>query len=303
MRIASLLPSATEIICSLGLLDSLVGVSHECDYPLQVADLPKVTNSFIPENASSREIDSLVREKLKNNKALYSLNESMLEKLKPDLIVTQALCDVCAVAEEEVRQSACKLPGCPKVLNLSPMTLNQVFESMLEVGRAANCEEHAKAVVKAHQERIDEVVLRSRRVTKKHRMVFLEWIDPPFSSGHWTPELISMAGGVELIGQSNRPSRTLSWREVANAKPDMLFIAACGYSVERTKRDLSVLEKALAQKEFEFARPERIFLADGSQYFNRPGPRLVDSLEILAHAIDPGIHPLPLNLQPAIKVI
>jgi len=302
MRIVSLLPSATEIICSLGLADSLVGVSHECDYPAQVATLPKVTTSLIPEAASSKEIDALVRERLKTSKALYSLNQSALQSLKPDFIVTQALCDVCAVAEEEVRAVVCKLPGNPQVINLAPMTLAQVFESMLQVGRAVGKEEHAISVVKAYQKRVDEVVLRSKQMIKNPRVVFLEWLDPPFSSGHWTPELIAMAGGIELIGRSGQPSRTLEWREVADAKPEMLFIAACGFNVERTMQDLFVLEKVTMQKEFASLRPDNIFVADGSQYFNRPGPRLVDSLEILAHAIDPTIHPLPAHLQPATKV-
>ena len=302
MRIVSLLPSATEIICSLGFADSLVGVSHECDYPAEVLELPKVTTSLIPEAASSREIDTLVREKLKTSKALYSLNQAVLEKLKPDLIITQALCDVCAVAEEEVRAVVSKLPGTPQVINLAPMTLAQVFESMLQVGRAVGKEEHANFVVKAHQKRVDEVVLRSKQMVKNPRLVFLEWLDPPFSSGHWTPELIAMAGGVELLGKPGVPSRTLSWREVADAQPEMLFIAACGFAVERTKQDLPVLEKVMMQKEFASLKPDKVFVADGSQYFNRPGPRLVDSLEILAHAIDPIVHPLPTYLQPAKKV-
>lgn len=302
MRIVSLLPSATEIICSLGFADSLVGVSHECDYPAEVLELPKVTTSLIPEAASSKEIDALVREKLKTSKALYSLNQSVLEKLKPDLIITQALCDVCAVSEEEVRAVACKLPGAPKVINLAPMTLAQVFESMLQVGRAVGKEEHANFVVKAHQKRVDEVVLRSKQMVKNPRLVFLEWLDPPFSSGHWTPELIAMAGGTELLGKQGVPSRTLSWSEVAEAKPEMLFIAACGFNLERTMQDLPVLDNVMMQKEFASLKPDRVFVADGSQYFNRPGPRLVDSLEILAHAIDPIVHPLPTYLQPATKV-
>ena len=302
MRIVSLLPSATEIICSLGFADSLVGVSNECDYPAEVLELPKVTTSLIPEAASSKEIDALVREKLKTSKALYSLNQSVLEKLKPDLIITQALCDVCAVAEEEVRAVVSKLPGTPQVINLAPMTLAQVFESMLQVGRAVGKEEHANFVVKAHQKRVDEVVLRSKQMVKNPRLVFLEWLDPPFSSGHWTPELIAMAGGTELLGKQGVPSRTLSWSEVAEAKPEMLFIAACGFNVERTMQDLPVLDNVMMQKEFASLKPEKVFVADGSQYFNRPGPRLVDSLEILAHAIDPIVHPLPTYLQPATKV-
>jgi len=283
-------------------VDSLVGVSHECDYPAEVLELPKVTTSLIPEAASSREIDALVREKLKTSKALYSLNQSVLEKLKPDLIITQALCDVCAVAEEEVREVVCKLPSTPQVINLAPMTLAQVFESMLQVGRAVGKEEHAISVVKAHQKRVDEVVLRSKQMAKNPRLVFLEWLDPPFSSGHWTPELIAMAGGLELLGKPGVPSRTLSWREVADAKPEMLFIAACGFNVERTMQDLSVLDNVMMQKEFASLKPDKVFVADGSQYFNRPGPRLVDSLEILAHSIDPIVHPLPTYLQPATKV-
>ena len=300
MRIVSLLPSATEIICSLGLVDSLVGVSHECDYPAQVIALPKVTTSLIPETASSSEIDALVREKLKTSKALYSLNQTVLEKLKPDFIVTQALCDVCAVAESEVQEVACKLLSAPKVINLEPQTLLQVYESMVQVGIATGTIENAHKIVKELQKRVERVVTQSALIKKKQRVVFLEWLDPPFCAGHWTPELITLAGGVELIGRSGHPSRTLSWQEVADANPEILFIAACGFSVERTLEDSSVLDKV--RKEFASFRPEKVFVADGSQYFNRPGPRLVDSLEILAHAIDPVVHPLPANLQPAKKV-
>ena len=196
----------------------------------------------------------------------------------------------------------CKLPGTPQVINLAPMTLAQVFESMLQVGRAVGKEEHAIFVVNAYQKRVDEVVLRSKKMVKNPGVVFLEWLDPPFSSGHWTPELIAMAGGIELIGRSGQPSRTLEWREVADAKPEMLFIAACGFNVERTMQDLPVLDNVMMQKEFASLKPDKVFVADGSQYFNRPGPRLVDSLEILAHAIDPIVHPLPTYLQPAKKV-
>ncbi len=299
MRIVSLLPSATEIVCALGLNKYLVGVSHECDFPEEVKNLPKVTKSLIPETASSKEIDLLVREKLKTNRALYSLDSKILEDLKPDLIVTQALCDVCAVAESEVQEIACKLLSAPQVINLEPQTLTQVYDSMVQVGIATKTKENAYEVVKGLQKRVEQVVTRSKLIKKKHRVVFLEWLDPPFCAGHWTPELITFAGGIELIGQAGKPSRTLTWNEIISANPELIVIAACGFDVARTLQDVPVL-KALKAK-FDLVKT-RFFVIDGSQYFNRPGPRLVDSLEVLAHAIDPQVHPLPSHLQPALKV-
>ncbi|MDA1213934.1 MAG: ABC transporter substrate-binding protein, partial [Planctomycetota bacterium] len=221
MKIVSLLPSATEIICALGLEEELVGVTHECDFPAFVRGLPKVTRTLIPTNASSAEIDRLVREQLRTSRALYSLDLPTLEMLQPDLIVTQALCDVCAVAEEEVRAAACALPGSPRVVNLEPQNLSDVFTAIKHVAEAAGVSKRGNAVVGVLQVRVDDVVARVERQRDRPRVVLLEWLDPPFSSGHWNPELVRLAGGNEGLGREGERSRTLRWDEVIAWQPEV----------------------------------------------------------------------------------
>lgn len=292
-RIVSLLPSATEIVCALGLESALVGVTHECDYPAFVRDLPKVTQTLIPHDATSREIDALVRERLETERALYTLDMTVLEALAPDLIVTQALCDVCAVADAEVRAAACRLPGAPPVVNLEPLTLDDVFAAIEAVAIAAGVPERGPAVVGALRARVDAVATRAATSTTRPRVALLEWLDPPFSCGHWSPELVRLAGGVEGLGREGIASRTLRWDEVLAWQPEIVFVACCGFDVDRTLQDVAHLDVVPGWSRLPAVRDGRVFVADGSQYFSRPGPRLVDSLEILAHAIDPDRHPLP----------
>jgi iron complex transport system substrate-binding protein len=291
MRIVSLLPSATEIVCTLGLGDQLVGVTHECDYPPFVQTLPKVTQTLIPHDAASRDIDALVRERLQTQRALYTLDLPTLERLRPELIVTQALCDVCAVAEAEVTAAACVLPGRPTVVNLEPTTLEDVLAALLEVGRTAGVADRAATVVGELQRRSDAVAARSLRVTERPRVLLLEWLDPPFSCGHWSPELVRLAGGDEILGRSGQPSRTLGWEEVCAARPDVLFVACCGFTRERALVDWPGFRSRPGAGDLPAVRTGRVYVADGNAYFSRPGPRLVDSLEMLAHALHPRVHP------------
>jgi iron complex transport system substrate-binding protein len=291
MRIVSLLPSATEIVCGLGLGASLVGVTHECDYPDFVRRLPKVTRTLIPHDAPSAVIDGLVRERMKAHRALYSLDIPALESLRPDLIVTQALCDVCAVAEEEVHAAACQLPGRPRVVNLEPTTLEEVLASILHVGNAADCFEHAHSYVAGLQERIDKVRSRTAEFLHRPRVVVLEWIDPPFSCGHWSPELVSIAGGRECLSQPGQRARMLTWDEVVQASPDVMLLALCGFTLERTRQDVPILASYSGWSELPCVRAGRVFAVDGSAYFSRPGPRLIDSLELAAHALHPALFP------------
>jgi len=299
VRIVSLLPSATEIVCQLGLQESLVGVTHECDFPPPVRQLPKVTRTLIPTDASSREIDELVRERLKTNRALYTLDLPALTELRPELIVTQALCDVCAVAEAEVTAAACSLPGSPRVINLEPMSLSEVFSTLLAVGDVAGVSERAAQVVSALESRVQAVQDRSRQITSRPRVVLLEWIDPPFSCGHWSPELVSMAGGAEQLGRPGVASRTLQWQEVIDAQPEVIVIACCGFDLTRTLQDLPILRNYPGWRELPAVRDQRVYVVDGNAYFSRPGPRLVESLELLAHAIHPSLHPAPDQIPPA----
>ena len=302
MRIVSLLPSATEIVCALGLGDQLVGVTHECDYPPFVKALPKVTRTLIPHDASSRDIDALVRERLKSTKALYSLDLPTLERLKPDLLVTQALCDVCAVAEAEVTAAACALPGRPRVVNLEPMRLSEVFDCLRLVGEAAGVPGRAAEVVAGLQARVEAVAARSRTLTERPAGVLLEWIDPPFGCGHWSPELVRLAGGVEAVGREGLASQTTAWERLRELDPAWLMVALCGFDVARSLQDLPILAGYPGYAEMKCVRDGRVFVTDGNAYFSRPGPRLVDSLEILAHALHPAVHPLPAGLTAAVRV-
>ena len=282
MRIVSLLPSATEIICALGLEDALVGVTHECDYPPSVRRLPKVTNTLIPHDASSGTIDALVRDRLATGNALYTLDLPVLERLRPDLLVTQALCDVCAVAEVEVQAAACSLPGQPRVVNLEPETLEEVFESIAMVGEAVGREAQARDVIGTLRARVRAVADRVEGSGERPRVVVLEWLDPLFTCGHWTPELVSMAGGTEVVARGGERSRTMTLDELLAAAPDVLVVACCGFDVERTLLDMPAFMALPGVSGLPAVRTGRVHVIDGNAYLSRPGPRLVDSLEILA---------------------
>lgn len=287
----------------MGLEDQLVGVTHECDFPACVQHLPKVTRTLIPIDAPSHEIDRLVRERLRADRALYTLDLPVLEAMRPDLIVTQALCDVCAVAEHEVNAAACSLPGGPRVINLEPQTLAQVLACVRQVADAAGVDRGAaEQVIEALKARVETVVTRTAGVQCRPRVALLEWLDPPFSCGHWSPELVRLAGGVEVLGNEGQPSRTLRWDEVRASRPDVVFIACCGFSTERTMRDMPALRAISAWRDLPAVRSGRVYVTNGSDYFSRPGPRLVDSLEILADVLHPEMHPLPDGLPRPIRV-
>lgn len=302
-RIVSLLPSATEILCLLGLEDHIVGITHECDFPESISSRPVVTQTVIPKQASSRQIDTLVRERLETSRALYSLDLEMLETLQPDLLVTQALCDVCAVAEAEVTAAACTLSSRPNVVNLEPSTLEEVFDCIHLMGEATGRGEMARRKVVELKQRVEAVRERVNQTENPPRVTLLEWIDPLFCCGHWTPELIGDAGGFDPLGRRHQPSTTISPEALIEAQPEFLILCLCGYSVAQTLADFSRLEQIPGFKDLPCYQNQRIYALDGSAYFSRPGPRLVDSLEILAHTIDPARHPLPNGLSAAVDVL
>ena len=301
MRIASLIPSATEMVHALGLGDSLVAVSHDCDFPPSVVGLPVVTRSFVPAGVSSGEIDRAVRELRAGSSALYSLDVRALEELQPDLILTQALCTVCAVSDEEVHVAARRLPGNPQVVNLEARSLEEVWDGIRLVANAAGVAERGDELVGELSARVDRVVARSAE-SSHVTIAFLEWLDPPFGCGHWNPQLVRMAGATDPFGRVGEPARVIDWEDVAASRPALVFVAECGFGVERTLEDLPALAKLPRWREVPAVRDGRVYVTDGSQYFSRPGPRLADSLEILAHAIDPELHPLDAHLPAALRV-
>ncbi|WP_461518344.1 cobalamin-binding protein [Porticoccus sp.] len=304
MKIVSLLPSATEIICGLGLRDSLVGVTHECDYPADVLGLPVVTTSRIPKGLNSAEIDAMVNSQLETDSALYSLNTDVLGQLAPDLIVTQALCDVCAVSADEVNAISCQLPGDVSVVNLEPACLNDVLDTVLLVGEAAGCRELAQQYHASLKQRVAAVAQRSSAIAAEHRprVAILEWIDPLFDGGHWYPELIELAGGIPCFGDRHGPSRRRNWSELAASAPDVLVVSLCGFDLQRTALDIPLLTNQPDYGMLPATQTGRVYAVDGNCYFSRPGPRLVDSLEILANLLHPNVHPLPEGLPEALTL-
>ena len=304
MRIVSLLPSATELVCGLGLRQQLVGVSHECDYPNSVIGLPVLTSSRIPEGLDSGSIDHLVTEQLKSDQALYDLNIDVLTSLRPDLIVTQALCDVCAVSGNDVARAVGSLPNNPKVINLEPNCLTDVLDTVELLAEMADCVKQGQVYLRELRYRISQVNDKSSVINRsdKPRVALLDWLDPIFDGGHWSPEIIELAGGIACFGNKREPSQRRSWNDLIQAKPEIIFIALCGFNVERSMQDV---EDFFSSQEFSVLLDQvgsKIFLVDGNAYFSRPGPRLVDALEIMANAVHPLIHKLPSNLPVAIKL-
>ena len=304
MRIVSLLPSATELVCGLGLRQQLVGVSHECDYPNSVIGLPVLTSSRIPQGLDSGSIDHLVTEQLKSDQALYDLNIDVLTSVRPDLIVTQALCDVCAVSGNDVARAVGGLPNNPDVINLEPNCLTDVLDTVELLAEAADCVKQGQIYLRELRYRISQVNNKSSviNLSDKPRVALLDWLDPIFDGGHWSPEIIELAGGIACFGNKKEPSQRRSWNDLIQARPDIIFIALCGFNVERSMQDV---EDFFSSQEFSVLRDQvgsKIFLVDGNAYFSRPGPRLVDALEIMANALHPLAHKLPSHLPEAIKL-
>lgn len=282
MRIASLLPSATEIVCALGLRDQLVAVSHSCDYPAGVRSLPIVTRTTIDDSQSSAAIDGQVDEHLESSSALYAIETDTLAALAPDLVITQALCDVCAVSGDDVAKALSDLPGSPQLINLEPYSFEDVLETISLVGKAVGAEARAEQLVRDLQDRIAAARIAGEARPEKPRTVVIDWIDPPFVSGHWMHDLITLAGCADVMNTAQKPSYRSSWADIVAAKPDHLIIACCGFEPDRTEAELSYAPEASDAIEALKAAGADVHIVDGNGLFSRPGPRLVDSLELLA---------------------
>lgn len=294
MQICSLLPSATEIVCALGAAADLVAVTHECDFPPEIAAVPKVTRSNIPAGLSSREIDAAVNASLDSLGSLYELDFPLLESLRPDLILTQRLCDVCAVSYDRVQEAVQSLPSHPRVLNLEPHSLTEILETIRAVGAAAGRSAAAETVVGALNGRIETIRARSAALPGRPRVLCLEWVDPPFCGGHWMKELVEFAGGRDDLAQLHRPSRRIEWDRVREFAPEVLVLTCCGYNLERCRQEAALLTTFDGAADLPAVRSGRVYATDGSAFFARPGPRIVEGLEILAHLIHPETFPDPL---------
>jgi iron complex transport system substrate-binding protein len=283
MRIASLVPSATEMLFALGLGADVVGVTHECDFPAAAGALPHLTATVLPDGLSAGEIDAAVKAVVGEGKALYSLDEERLAALAPDLIVTQAICDVCAVSFEDVVEVAARLPSRPQVVQQDPSSLGEVLGDVTRLGAAAGTEARAEELRRRLELRL-AAVRAAVTDTPTPRVVALEWLDPPFVGGHWIPEMIEMAGGVDVAGPAGAKSPEVEWEALAALDPDLVVVMPCGMYAQESQaqaREHRARIDALGAK--------RVFAVDAASTYSRPGPRLVDGTELLAHLLHPTL--------------
>ena len=288
MRIVSLLPAATEIVAALGLTDYLVGISHECDYPEEIRDRPRVTHCEIHgSDLPSPAIDAWVRDTLAARGTLYTLDEELMRDLQPDLILTQQLCDVCAVNYGSVAAFAATLPVRPRLINLEPSQLADIYADIRLVAQAAEVPTRGETVIAGLEQRVESVVSRVAHIAHRPSCFLMEWIEPPYCGGHWNPELVQLAGGIDPIGRVGEPSRRVPWEEIQRSDPDAILLACCGFGVERTLRESAMLAGRPEWEGLRAVRQGDVYAADANTYFSRPGPRIVDSLEMLAHMLHP----------------
>ena len=290
MRICTLLPSATEIAFALGLGDSVVAVSHECDYPPEARQKPVVVRARIDsDTCTSREIDTLVQQQLSQGGSLYGLDLELLGSLNPDLILTQGLCDVCAVGYNDVMAAAAALRPPARVLSLSPGSLGEVLRDITRVGNATGTSKKAETLVSTLRERVGRVAARVPQDGPRPRVACLEWLDPLYSAGHWVPEMVELAGGTDVLAAKHEPSARVSLEALAEAAPEVLVLMPCGFDERRTLKEWEPLKDLPAWQAIPAVANGRVFAVDGSSFFNRPGPRLVDGLETLARLIHPTL--------------
>jgi iron complex transport system substrate-binding protein len=293
VKIISLLPSATEIVFALGLGDSLEGVTHECDYPAEARDKPVVMRPSLPPGPlSSREIDAAVRAKMNAREPLYVLDRALIQRVQPDVILTQDLCRVCAIASGEVEDALADLGVDAKVLSLDPNTLDEIFVSIEAVGKLLEREEQAKELTESLRARVETVKKTALRLPTI-RTLALEWFDPPFGGGHWIPEMVELAGGTNLLTEKGKPSTTVTWRQIRDATPEVVVFMPCGYYLDEAEEEGARLFGNPEFADTPAARERNVFAVDATSYFSRPGPRIVDGLEILAWAIHPEAYPAP----------
>jgi iron complex transport system substrate-binding protein len=287
MRIASLVPSATEMLYALGLGDSVVGVTHECDYPAQAGEKPHLTRSVIPPDLAAADIDREVRERTERGEAIYELDSFLLTELRPDLIVTQQVCEVCAVSFDDVSAVAQRIPSQPQVLSLDPSTIGEVLADMRTLGAAADASEAAEELLADAADRLDSVQ-EAVADAAPQRVLALEWLDPPYAGGHWVPQMVELAGGFDALGLPGERSRVFEWAEAEAARPEVVVSMPCGYGAERAAEETRPHLERLAS-----LGARRVVAVDASSYFSRPGPRLVDGVELLAHVLHPERVPAP----------
>lgn len=291
MRIVSLLPSTTEIAFALGLGNQVVAVTHECDYPPAARHLPVITSSALDHTgASSAAIDAVVRSQLRDDLSIYHLDHELLARLAPELILTQALCEVCAVSFGIVEQAVAdhRLPA--QILSLEPVDLEGILGTISAVSTAAGVRERGRDLVAELRARIERIRARAATAVRRPRVLCLEWFDPLFGPGHWLPEIVQIAGGECIMGVTGEASRQISWNDVVRAEPEVIVLTACGFDLDRAEAEAyASLPQRPEWRDLPAVREHRVALVDGNAYFSRPGPRIVESLELMAELVHPGI--------------
>jgi iron complex transport system substrate-binding protein len=291
MRIASLVPSATEALFALGLGEQVVAVTHECDFPTAARSLPHLTRSLIEPGLDAGEIDARVRELVGRGEALYALDEPQLAELAPDLVVTQAVCEVCAVSYDDVKSVAERLPTHPAVLSLDPTTLGEVLTDLEPLAEAAGAPGNGDELRGELERRLD-AVREAVAGLPRPRVAALEWLDPPYVAGHWVPEMVATAGGEDVLGEAGGRSRTAEWDELAAARPDVAVVMPCGLYVDESMR-----EAVSHQVSLEAIGADRVVAVDAASSFSRPGPRLIEGVELLGHLL----HPSAVDAPPSVE--
>lgn len=288
MRIVSLLPSATEILFAIGAGEQIAGVTHECDYPARARDLPKLTSAAGPELRDPGAIDRHVRSAVHAGSSLYHLDSALLERLAPDLIVTQELCEVCAVSYEIVVRAAKQLRSShpqrsgPRIVSLEPASLDDVFATISFLGEVTGHAPEAEALLETLRARAAALGVESQGRSHRPRTLTLEWTDPPMSAGHWIPGIVELAGGEPILANPGANSQRLEWAEIARAQPEAVVVSPCGFDLAATGRAIDQLDAVAHWRELDARRSGRVLAMDGNAYLSRPGPRLVDAAEILA---------------------
>ncbi len=289
-RVVTLIASATEMVCALGLEDWLVGRSHECDYPPSVQSLPSCTEVKFRTDGRSYEIDQRVKAIVEEGVSVYRVRSEVLNRLRPDVIITQTQCEVCAVSLRDVEQAVCELvESRPQIVSLHPDCLADVWEDIRRVGRALGVSDRAERMVQQLRARMEAIADKAKSAQSRPRVACIEWIDPLMAAGNWMPELVDLAGGISLFGEAGKHSPLMSWDDLRRADPDILLIHPCGFDIPRTLEELPVLTRRPDWRELRAVQQGKVFVLDGNQYFNRPGPRLVESLEILAEIFHPAV--------------
>jgi iron complex transport system substrate-binding protein len=287
-KIISLLPAATEIVCALGLEESLAGRSHECDFPLSVKQLPICSEANFPDNLSSAAIDTKVKELLSDALSVYTVKREIIKQLNPDVVITQAQCEVCAVSLQEVEEALENyLDKQAHIISLQPNSLEDIFNNILEVAATLNVTPKGDQLIEDLQERVDIVRHKLKFVENKPTVACIEWLEPMMVSGNWVPELVSIAGGASVLAEAGKHSPFIQWNDIRLQDPEVIIVMPCGFSIARTLKEIDLLLELPGFAELNAVKNDRLYIADGNQYFNRPGPRIVDSIEILAEIIHP----------------